>query len=241
MLREAVIDGPEIFAYRRPAMCNLYSNITNIEAMRRLFEVSPNLDRLGNQPPLPAIFPRYDAPVVRLTNERERELTRMHWGFLMPQVSKRTGQPIQPKAINNARDDKILVSPFWRSSFEERRCLVPATSFCEAKGRAPATYYWFAMKGDEPRPPFAFAGLWRTFRGNYRDELVEIDTHTIVTTTPNDLVRPIHPDRMPVILGPADYDRWLHGSPREAQELLRSFPADAMHITRSGEDEKSDG
>ena len=222
-------------------MCTLYSNTTNVEAMRRLFEVDARLDRLGNQQALPDIFPRYDAPVVRRAGDGQRELVRMHWGFLMPQISTRTGKPIQPRAINNARDDKLLQSPFWRGSFEERRCLVPATSFCEPKGRASTTYYWFALKGDEPRPPFAFAGLWRTFRGKYRDELVEIDTYAIVTTSPNELVRPIHPERMPLILDPADYERWLHGTPREAREILRPFPADAMRIVRSGEKEKSDG
>lgn len=220
-------------------MCNLYSNTTPAEAMRRLFGVAPDRDGLGNQPPLPAIFPRYDAPVVRVVDGLP-EMVRMHWGFLMPQVSKRTGRPIQPRAVNNARDDKLLGSPFWRGSFEDRRCLVPASSFCEAKGRAPATYHWFALKGEEPRPPFAFAGLWRTFRGNYRDELVEIDTHTVVTTTPNELVRPIHPDRMPVILHPADYEQWLNGTPLEARGLLRPFPAETMHIVRSGENETSD-
>jgi len=130
----------------------------------------------------------------------------MHWGFLMPQVSKKTGQPILPKAVNNARDDKVRNSPFWRDSYEHRRCLVPATSFCEPKGRAPATYYWFGLEGPERRPPFAFAGMWRSFRGQYRDDLVEIDTFTILTTTPSKLVRPIHPQRMPVILDEDDYE-----------------------------------
>lgn len=220
-------------------MCNLYSNTTPVEAMRRLFGVAAGRDRLGNQPPLPAIFPRYNAPVVRIT-DGERELVRMHWGFLMLQVSKRTGERIQPRAVNNARDDKLLSSPFWRVSFKERRCLIPATSFCEAKGKKPADYHWFGLRGDELRPPFAFAGLWRRFRGNYRDELVEIDTYTMVTTTPNDVVRPIHPERMPVILDPADHETWLHDTPESALELLRPYPAEKMHVVRSGEDEKSD-
>ena len=163
----------------------------------------------------------------------------MHWGFLMPQTGK-SGQPIMPKAVNNARDDKVRSSSFWRSSFEERRCLIPASSFCEAKGLKPATYYWFALKGEEDRPPFAFAGLWRGFRGQYRGELVEIETHTMLTTTPNAVVKPIHSDRMPVILDPGDYETWLAGSADEAERLLRPFPAERMHIVRQGEEEKAD-
>lgn len=223
-------------------MCNLHSNMTTQQAMRQLFDVSPGRDRLGNFAPLSAIYPRHDAPVVRLGADGARELVTMHWGFLLPQVSKKTGKPILPKAVNNARDDKVRSSPFWRGSFEERRCLVPATSFAEAKGRNPATYYWFGMVADDPdaRPPFAFAGLWRVFRGTYRDELVEIDTHTVITTRPNDLVRPIHPDRMPVILEPADYETWLTGPPEAAARLLHPFPAGRMRIVRSGEGVRED-
>lgn len=221
-------------------MCNLYSHTAPVEAVRRLFGVKPERDGLGNAAALPAIFPRYRAPVIRSGEDGEREATTMHWGFLMPQVSKKTGKPILPRAVNNTRDDKARTSPFWRQSFDERRCLIPATSFCEAKGRAPATYYWFGLEGDEERPLFAFAGIWRRFRGVYRDELVELDTYSMLTTTPNDLVRPVHPDRMPVILDPGDHGAWLSGSPDEAFRLVRPFGADRMRIVRSGLDEKSD-
>lgn len=221
-------------------MCNLYSSTTSPEAMRRLFDVAPERDHIGNQPPLPAIFPRYEAPVIRLSGDGERELVRMHWGFLLPQVSKKTGKPILPKAVNNARDDKLRTSPFWRGSFETRRCLVPATSFCEATGREPATYHWFALAGDEPRPPFAFAGLWRGFRGVYRGELVEIETYTIVTTRPNSLVAPVHPDRMPVILPEERYEAWLLAPTEDAFALIEPYPADTMRVVKSGKGEKED-
>ncbi len=218
-------------------MCNLYSATMPVDAMRSLFEA--DAEALGNQPPLDAIFPRHEAPVVRLEGGARR-LVRMHWGFLLPQVSKRTGAPILPKAVNNARDDKARSSPFWRSSFESRRCLVPASSFCEPKGRSPATYHWFALKGDEPRPPFAFAGIWRRWKGLYRGETAELDLYAIITTKPNALVRPIHPDRMPVILPPEAYGTWLTGAPDEAAALLAPFPAERMEIVRSGPEEKAD-
>ena len=221
-------------------MCNLYSMTRSHDALRQLFRVRPERSHLGNQPPLPAIFPRHEAPVLRLV-DGAAELVPMHWGFPMPQTSKRTGEPILPKPINNARDDKVRTSPFWRESFETRRCLVPASSFCEAKGRKPATYVWFALRGDEPRPPMVFAGLWRRWRGRYRDgEIVELDAYTILTTTPNDLVRPVHPERMPVILAEADRETWLAGSPDEAHALCRPCPASAMRIVQQGRDLKGD-
>ncbi len=223
-------------------MCNLYSSTTTQEAMRQLFDVPAERDHLGNFAPLSAIYPKYSGPVVRLTPDGQRELVAMHWGFPMPQVSKKTGKPILPKAINNARDDKLQSSPFWRGSFEERRCLAPATSFCEAKGHNPATYYWFGLNDPDPdaRPPFAFAAIWRHWRGDIKGELTELDAYSIVTTTPNDLVRPIHPDRMPVILDPGSYEQWMTGSARQAAELLVSFPADRMRIVKSGEGVKED-
>ena len=221
-------------------MCNLYSNTAAPEAMRRLFAVEAADDGLGNLEPAPAIHPRAEAPVLRRTAEGRRVLGLMHWGFVLPQTSKRTGKPILPKAVTNARDDRLSDSPFWRESFHERRCLVPATSFAEPRGRGPAIYHWFALAGEEPRPLFAFAGLWRHHRGRYRDAQVEIDTYTIVTTTPNDLVRPVHPARMPVILDPADWETWLGGSADAARALLRPFPADRMRVVREGAGETRD-
>ena len=56
----------------------------------------------------------------------------------------------------------------------------------------------------------------------------EIDSFTILTTTPNDLMAGLH-TRMPVILDPSDYDRWLEAPYQEVDDLFASFPSDAMH------------
>lgn len=217
-------------------MCNLYANMSTQDEMRRLFAVAPGRDRLGDFVPLPAVWPRQSAPVVRLGGDGGRELVAMHWGFLLPQVSKRTDQPLLPRAVNNARDDRLATSPFWRASFETRRCLVPATAFAEARGRNPATFTWFGLASDDPaaRPPFAFAGLWRHFRGLYRGAEVARDTFTVITTRPNALVRPVHPERMPAMLAVQDYRTWLSGPKDEAARLPRPFAADAMRIVARG-------
>lgn len=224
-------------------MCNLYANIATAEAMRRLFQVAPGQDRIGNAEPRPAIFPKGLAPVVRLDPDGKREMIEMRWGFLTPHVSKKTGKPIKPAAWNNARDDKLRKSGLWRGSFEDRRCLVPVTSFNETKGRQPATDYWFALTGDDPvgRPLFAFAGLWRAENPELiEDEETEL-RHTVVTTEANELIRPIHAKgRMPVILEPADYDTWLTGDPDQAATLIRAFPAERMTIVLQGLGEKRD-
>ena len=216
-------------------VCNLFANTMPQDAMRQLFDVAADDDRLGNAAPLPAIFPRHDAPMARLGGDGARELVTAHWGFVLPQTSKRTGEPIQPKAVNNARDDKLMASAFWRESFESRRCLIPATSFSEAQGRSPAIVHWFAVLDGEGRPaPFAFAGLWRRWRGPYKDEMREMDTVSMVTTTPNEVVRPVHPQRMPMILRDADHAAWLEGTPEDAMALIAPYPAERMAVIGRG-------
>ena len=105
--------------------------------------------------------PGYRAPVVRKALDGERELVVLNWGFVLLQKDK------APKRVTNIRDDKAQ-SKFWRTSFEQRRCLVPASSYCEPKGEKPATWHWFALKGDEPRPLFAFPGVWTRYTGPTR-------------------------------------------------------------------------
>ncbi len=221
-------------------MCNLYSNTIPADAMRQLFDVAVERDRLGNAEPLPAIYPKHMAPVVRSAEDGGRELVLLSWGFRTTKKSKKTGAVIQPNAWNNARDDKVRSSGLWKGSFEERRCLIPATSFCEAKGRNPATYHWFALKGDQSRPPFAFAGMWQTSRYQGKEGPEEVATYTVITTLANEIVKPIHPQRMPVILKPDDYEQWMSGSPEEALDLLQPYNADDMQIVRCGESERSD-
>ncbi len=221
-------------------MCNLYSNTTAVEAMRSLFKVATGDDHLGNAEPLIAIWPKYSGHVVRLNKNRARELVSLSWGFRTTKVSKKTGKTLQPAAWNNARDDKVRSVGLWKESFHERRCLIPASSFCEAKGRSPATYHWFGLRGEEPRPPFAFAGMWTLSSFHGPEGQDECAAYTMITTTANVLVKPVHPDRMPVILPPGDYEQWLKGSANDAHDLLRPYPADVMRVIKSGEDERHD-
>ena len=128
--------------------------------MRQLFDVGPDSDHTGNAEPLASIFPKGVAPIVRIDQQGQRELVPLSWGFRTTNKSKKTSAIISPQAWNNVRDDN-LHSGLWQSSFEARRCLIPVSSYCETKGRNPAIYYWFGFKGDDPRPPFACAGIWQ--------------------------------------------------------------------------------
>ena len=173
-------------------MCNLYSNTTPAEAMRQLFDVSVDRDGLGNAAPLAAIYPKYDAPVVRLNGAGERELVNLSWGFRTTKKSKKTGNIISPGVWNNARSEKVATSGFWKFAFKERRCLVPASSYCEwPPGGRPQVFHWFTLAGDDPRPPFAFAGLWQVSRYETKDGPEACETHTVMTTTGNVLTETV--------------------------------------------------
>lgn len=208
-------------------MCNLYSMTRAHEAVRRLFRVSGN--RAEAFDPLTAIFPGRMAPVVRLADDGERELVVLSWGFVLLR------EGYAPKRVTNTRDDKID-SRFWRTSFDQRRCLVPATSFCESHdGRTPATWHWFALKGEEPRPVFAFAGLWQRWKGPIKKDGPNVEIVLIMTTVPNALTAGINHERSPVLLTSEDeMDLWLHGTPKDVRSLLRPLPAERMHIVQEG-------
>ena len=213
-------------------MCNLYSLNKKRDAVARFFRVSHN--RPAAFEPLSAIFPRHMAPVVRQAADGEREVVMMSWGFMLLQKGR------APRPVTNVRDDKILTSTFWKPSFQARRCLVPASSFCEPNGDVkPATWHWFAIKGAEERPLFAFPGIWKRYRGPVKKDgpNVEIETYSFLTTTPNSLVSTINHERMPVLLTQEEeFETWLHGTLDEAFALAREYPPKQMRIVREGFD-----
>ena len=121
--------------------------------------------------------------MIRRAADGERELVAMSWGFVLLQTGK------APRRVTNVRDDKILKSSFWKPSFEARRCLVPASSYCEPNAEKPAKWFWFAVNGDDPRALFAFPGIWRTWKGPIKKDgpTVELNVYSFMTTAPNAL------------------------------------------------------
>ena len=120
--------------------------------------------------------------------------------------------------------------PAYREALKKRRCLVAADAFYEWQRptddkKAKKTKHPFAIVLKTGNP-YAFAGLWERWQPKEGEPL---ETFTILTTDPNALMEPIH-NRMPVILEPRDYSRWLDpGDPaRPPVDLLRPFPAEKM-------------
>jgi putative SOS response-associated peptidase YedK len=215
-------------------MCNLYSLNKKRDAVAHFFRVSHN--RAGSFEPTSAIFPKHVAPVVRRAADGEREIVTMSWGFMLLQNGR------APRPVTNVRDDTILKSSFWKSSFEERRCLVPASSFCEPNGDVkPATWHWFSLKGSDVRPLFAFPGIWRRYKGPVKKDgpKVDIETYSFLTTTPNPLVATINHERMPVLLTrEEEFETWLRAPAEEALALAREYPPEQMRIVQEGIDKE---
>lgn len=214
-------------------MCNLYSMTRPREAVLNFFNILDN--RAAAFTPSDGIFPGYEAPVIRLAADGERELSLMNWGFILAQKGK------APRRVTNVRDDKILGSPFWRSSFEQRRCLVPASSYCEPKGEKPATWHWFTMTGAEERPLFCFPGIWTRYKGPVRKDGPPVDQEvfSFLTTEPNALTASINHERMPVVITERDdMTTWLSGASDSAFSLVRSYDAELMRIAQSGADKR---
>jgi putative SOS response-associated peptidase YedK len=125
-----------------------------------------------------------------------------------------------------ARRETAAEKPSFRAALKQRRCLVPIDGFYEWKATAKSKTKQPHLIRLKSGQPLALAGLWETWSAP-DGELVE--SFTILTTDANDVLRPIH-DRMPVIIAPEDYDRWLDKAtaPEDVQALLRPFPAEGM-------------
>ena len=165
------------------------------EAMRRLFDGL--IDRAGNMPPLPGIYPDYSAPIIR-NGAEGRELVMARWGMPTP-PQYLAGKKVD-RGVTNIRQ---TTSSHWRAWLgPEHRCLVPFTSFAENEtlpdGSRPPV--WFAF--DESRPLAFFAGIWATWTSvrKVKEGPVRADLFGFLTSAPNAEVAAIHPKAMPVIL-----------------------------------------
>jgi putative SOS response-associated peptidase YedK len=186
--------------------------------------------RLGRLPEDFVLPPDYNVapttfqPVIRANRETgERELEMMRWG-LIPYFAKSPAE-FRPFSTINAKAESVSTNPTWRTPFRRRRCIVPADGFYEWKTLAPKTKqpYAFAVSGGQP---FGFAGLWDAWKQADGGWLI---SYAIITTDANELMAPVH-NRMPVILDPSQYDRWLsrEESERPPLDLLRPYDAEKM-------------
>ncbi len=214
-----------------PCVCTLYSQVKAQAEIRAL--INAIYDTSGNLGPQPAIFPDTPAPVVRET-DKGRELTKMRWGVPGPAIHG-------GRLLFNVRN---VASGFWKPYLKvERRCLIPATSFCEyadkpdpkTKKKIPT---WFALSPE--RPLFFFAGIWREWSGTRGTKADPVTgdhlIYSFLTTDANKIVKPVHAKAMPVILTkPEEWETWFKAPEAEALKLQRPLPEKLLQIVASGE------
>ena len=160
--------------------------------------------------------------VVQDASKPIRHLELMRWG-LIPSWAK--DPSIGFKTINGM-SETAASKPAFREAIRTQRCLVPTDGFYEWKkiGSKEKQPYNFGMADDSL---FAFAGLWDRWKDAVGRQILSC---TILTTKPNALTMDVH-DRMPAIIHPNDYIRWLDPGitdPAEIVELLVPFEARLM-------------
>ncbi|ELZ39625.1 SOS response-associated peptidase [Halorubrum tebenquichense] len=224
-------------------MCGRYTLFTPTPDLEDRFDAD-----FGGHEPSYNCAPGQSLPVI--TDENPSEATRMEWGFT-PSWADESFDLI------NARAETVREKRSFADAFERRRCLVPADGFYEwvgggrpgdaGRSGSGKTPYRVAFEDDRP---FAMAGIYERWEpptpettqtgldafggGDGSDEVGDeggesdmIETFSIVTTEPNDLVTDLH-HRMAVILDPGEETAWLRGSPDEAAALLDPYPSDDL-------------
>lgn len=194
-------------------MCNLYRMTKAPAEIAGLFGVRASEGHnFGAE-----VYPGYPGLVVA-----EGEARVMTWGFPLALKGK-NGQALKPKPVNNAREDK-LGTPFWRASFERRRCLIPVTAWAEAEGpKGQMTRTWYALASHEV---FAVAGLWRP-----TDEWGQAYSMVMVDGCPQ--MADVH-DRMPLVLPRESWEQWLAGTRDEAFALCQTC-SNELAVDRTAE------
>ena len=204
-------------------MCGRFSLGVNLDD---LIEAFPDFTFPPETARENSAWPRYNiAPtqnVMVVPNNTAGHVSFFRWG-LIPSWAK---DPAIGNRLINARAETLGEKPSFRAAYLRRRCLILADGF----------YEWQAIPGSKAKQPmyirlatkkpFAFAGLWEL----WRPDDTPILSCTIITTEPNALLAPIH-NRMPVILPPDAYARWLDPAeqkPAVLNALLKPYPADLM-------------
>jgi putative SOS response-associated peptidase YedK len=162
-------------------------------------------------------------PIAVVPNDGSHKVDFFTWGLVPPWAK----DPASASRLINARAETLAEKPSFRSAYKRRRCLILADGFFEwqqipgQRGKQP---HYITLAS---RQPFAFAGLWEQW---WNDNGSGIKSATIITTEPNEMMAQLH-NRMPVILQPHAYARWLdpgERSPADLRDLLIPYPAAQM-------------
>lgn len=195
--------------------------------------------------------PRYNAapsqslPVI--TNEESDAIQPVEWGLVPSWADDRL-----EFGLINARAETLSETASFSEAYERRRCVVPADGFYEWTETSGGKEPYRITLDDES--VFVMAGLWERWDSPQRqtglgefggvdvgEETETVETFTIVTTEPNDVVGELH-HRMAVVLDPDEVATWLHGDESERGPLLRPYDGEmqAYQVSRAVNDPSND-
>ena len=204
-------------------MCGRYVSVSTPEQLAEHFAVDEV--RTDPLPPRWNVAPTLDVYAV-IERDGTRRLGTMRWGFVpyWTKALKGARTPI------NARLETVATTKMFASSFEKRRCLLPADGFYEwqapeTDGGTKQPYHLHAPDGE----PFAFAGIWTVWRDPEGDpgddgEVDPLFSAAIVTTAAEGELTRIH-ERVPLILPRRLWSDWLTADPSEAPHLEAALQA----------------
>jgi putative SOS response-associated peptidase YedK len=156
------------------------------------------------------------------TNNYQKEVVPFKWG-LIPFWAK---DPTIGNRMINSRSETVTEKPSFKAAFKNHRCLIAADGFYEwqKKSEGPKQPYFIRMKENKP---LALAGIWDKWKS---PEGQTVESCSILTTEPNEVVKPIH-KRMPVIIDPKNFDFWLNPENKEIEKIKPLLkPYDAKKI-----------
>jgi len=201
-------------------MCGRFVLLTDLRVITESFNVQNVVCeyRPGNN-----ISPGQE--IAAIIHDDKNRLVSCRWG-LIPSWAK---DPSIGNRMFNARAETIAEKPGFKNAFQKRRCLVVADGFYEwQKIDRIKKPLCFSLKSGEP---FGLAGLYETW---ISPEQKPVNTCTIITTEPNELMRPIH-DRMPVIVPKEQEAAWIdpdNHNQKELLSILKPYPSDEMMMSQ---------
>ncbi len=189
-------------------MCGRFVQFSSLRTLEKYFDFTSAPDD---------ITPNYNlAPtqvVPAIVQHDDYRLENLYWGLVPSWAKNLSGA----SRLINARAETVAQKPSFRAAFKRRRCLILADGFYEWHGEKGHKQPWYlTLPVDQP---FAFAGLWETWTGRQTPApQSEYRSCTIITTEASESVRDIH-HRMPVILQPDAYAKWLNPDNQDVQQL----------------------